>query len=225
MKISGIILIICLSISIMSCDKLGIKSGSSINSAKIENSLDSASYALGMYIGQSYKNLFKELNYEVLAKAIKDVFNEEDLIFLQEEIGPYLNNFIMAENKKAGEDFLAENGAKPGVITTASGLQYKIIEEGVGPSPKSTDKVKVNYEGKLINGKVFDSSYKRGTPAEFRVTGVIPGWTEALQLMKTSSKWELFIPSDLAYGQRGSQSIGPNETLIFTVELLEIMPE
>jgi FKBP-type peptidyl-prolyl cis-trans isomerase FklB len=109
-------------------------------------------------------------------------------------------------------------------VTTESGLQYKVIEPGSGESPAATDKVKVHYTGKLINGEVFDSSIQRGTPAEFFVNGVIPGWTEALQLMKPGAKWELFIPGDIAYGPRGNPPIGPNETLLFEVELLEILP-
>ena len=118
---------------------------------------------------------------------------------------------------------LAENKTKEGVITTASGLQYKVITEGSGASPTTEDKVKVHYTGKFLNGEVFDSSVQRGEPVEFGVTEVIPGWTEALMLMKPGSKWELFIPANIAYGERGSQAIGPNETLTFEVELLEVL--
>jgi FKBP-type peptidyl-prolyl cis-trans isomerase FklB len=127
------------------------------------------------------------------------------------------------KNKKEGEEFLAKNKKKEDVKTTPSGLQYKVIKEGDGAMPKPDDTVTVNYEGKLINGTVFDSSYKRGQPATFPVKGVIPGWTEALQLMKVGSKYELFIPSNLAYGERGAGGdIGANATLLFTVELLSI---
>ena len=128
-----------------------------------------------------------------------------------------------AANKKEGESFLAENKAKQGVVTLPSGLQYKILKEGTGPKPTAADSVVCNYRGTLVNGTEFDSSFKRGQPATFPVTGVIKGWTEALQLMPVGSKWELFIPSDLAYGERGPDpAIGPNATLIFDVELLSI---
>ncbi len=128
-----------------------------------------------------------------------------------------------AANKKEGDTFLAENKTKEGVVTLPSGLQYKILKEGTGPKPAATDSVVCNYRGTLINGTEFDSSYKRGQPATFPVSGVIKGWTEALQLMPVGSKWQLFIPSDLAYGERGpSPEIGSNSTLIFEVELLSI---
>lgn len=122
-----------------------------------------------------------------------------------------------------GAAFLADNGKKPGVVTTASGLQYLVVKSGSGPSPKATDTVKVNYEGKLIDGTIFDSSYQRGEPASFPVNQVIPGWTEALQLMKVGDQWQLFIPANLAYGaQSPSPTIPPNSMLIFKVELLGI---
>ena len=128
-----------------------------------------------------------------------------------------------AANKKEGEDFLAANKSKEGVVTLPSGLQYKILTEGTGPKPTASDTVVCNYRGTLINGTEFDSSYKRGQPATFPVGGVIKGWTEALQLMPVGSKWQLFIPSDLAYGERGpSPEIGPDSTLIFEVELMSI---
>lgn len=125
-------------------------------------------------------------------------------------------------NKAAGDKFLAENKTKPGVQTTASGLQYKVITEGTGVKPKATDTVKVHYTGKLLDGKVFDSSVTRGEPVEFPVSGVIAGWVEALQLMPQGSKWEVYIPSDLAYGPTGNQAIPPASTLVFEVELLEV---
>src|SRR5438309_9145950 len=126
-------------------------------------------------------------------------------------------------NKKEGEAFLAANKSKPGVVTLPSGLQYKIVKPGTGPKPAATDTVVANYRGTLINGTEFDSSYKRGEPLTIPVSGVIKGWTEALQLMPVGSKWELYIPSDLAYGARGAGAdIGPNSTLIFEIELLSI---
>ena len=128
------------------------------------------------------------------------------------------------EAKEAGEKFLAENKTREGVVTLESGLQYKILNEGSGAKPTANDTVKCHYEGRLINGQVFDSSIRRGEPAEFPVGGVIAGWVEALQLMSVGSKWQLYIPSELAYGQHGAgAAIGPNETLIFDVELLEII--
>jgi FKBP-type peptidyl-prolyl cis-trans isomerase len=128
-----------------------------------------------------------------------------------------------AENSKKGLEFLAKNKTKEGVKTTDSGLQYKVITLGKGAKPKASDKVKVHYKGTLIDGTEFDSSYKRGVPAEFPLNGVIKGWTEGLQLMPVGSKFEFFIPSELAYGDRAPQTIGPNQTLIFEVELLEIV--
>lgn len=126
-------------------------------------------------------------------------------------------------NQSKGETFLTDNKSKPGVVALPSGLQYKVIKQGTGETPSANDTVTVNYAGKLINGKEFDSSYKRGQPATFPVNGVIPGWTEALQLMKVGSVWELYIPANLAYGSHGAGSdIGPNETLIFKVELLGV---
>lgn len=125
-------------------------------------------------------------------------------------------------NKAAGDKFLAENKSKPGVQTTASGLQYKVITEGTGVKPKAADSVKVHYTGKLLDGKVFDSSVQRGEPVEFPVGGVIAGWVEALQLMPQGSKWEVYIPAELAYGPTGNQAIPPSSTLIFEVELLEV---
>ena len=125
-------------------------------------------------------------------------------------------------NKKEGDAFLAANAKKPGVVTLPSGLQYRVIKDGSGTSPKVSDVATVHYEGKLVNGTVFDSSYKRGEPAQFQPRNVIKGWTEALQLMKTGSEWELFIPPDLAYGPQGRPSIPPNSTLIFKVELIAV---
>jgi FKBP-type peptidyl-prolyl cis-trans isomerase FklB len=126
-------------------------------------------------------------------------------------------------NKKSGEAFLAENKTKPGVVTLPSGLQYMVLQEGTGPKPVATDKVRCHYQGTLIDGTIFDSSIKRGQPIDFAVTGVIRGWTEALQLMNVGSKWRLFIPSDLAYGDQGSGAITPGSTLIFDVELIDIV--
>jgi FKBP-type peptidyl-prolyl cis-trans isomerase len=197
---------------------------------------DKNSYSIGFDIGSSLKKSGIELNQTMLAKGIADAVTGAKPALSQEEIQKTLmalqtemRNKAMEkqkaageENKKAGEAFLAANKSKEGVKTTASGLQYKIITEGKGEKPKATDTVKVNYRGTLVDGTEFDSSYKRGEPITFPVNGVIPGWTEALQLMPVGSKWQLFIPSNLAYGEQGPPGIGANATLIFDVELLGI---
>lgn len=200
---------------------------------------DSLSYSIGVSIAQSIKQQgIANVNTAVLTRAIGDALNGGTPKLSIEQCQQIVQNYFqkqsagkMAEtqkismaNKTIGDAFLADNKAKPGVQTTASGLQYLIEKEGTGPKPASTDKVKVHYTGKLIDGKVFDSSVERGQPIEFPVTGVIPGWVEALQLMPVGSKWKLFIPANLAYGDRGAGAdIAPGSTLLFDVELLEIV--
>jgi FKBP-type peptidyl-prolyl cis-trans isomerase FklB len=196
-----------------------------------------ASYSIGTDIGANFKRQGLDVDAKALAAGIADAFAGKPAL-TDTEIREALNNFrkeAMAKmeskqktdgdkNQKAGEAFLSENGKKDGVKTLASGLQYKVLKSGAGKSPKATDTVKVHYEGKLIDGTVFDSSLERGEPATFPVNQVISGWTEALQLMKEGDKWQLFIPAKLAYGERqppGSK-IGPNSVLIFQVELLSI---
>jgi FKBP-type peptidyl-prolyl cis-trans isomerase FklB len=205
------------------------------------NEKDKVSYALGMNIaaslGANLKRQNVDLNTDVLVQAIKDGLSGGKTLMTEAEAQNTLRQFMtelqqkqeekMKEageaNKKEGDAFLAANKTKPGVVTLPDGLQYKIIKEGTGPKPAATDTVTVNYRGTLIDGKEFDSSYKRNEPASFPVGGVIKGWTEALQLMPVGSKWELYIPPDLAYGARGAGAdIGPNATLIFEVELLSI---
>lgn len=197
---------------------------------------DKNSYSIGFDIGSSLKKTGIELNDSMLAKGIADAVSGAKPALSEEEIQKTLmslqtemRNKAMEkqkaagdENKKSGEAFLAANKGKDGVKTTASGLQYKILTEGKGAKPKASDTVKVNYRGTLVDGTEFDSSYKRGEPITFPVNGVIPGWTEALQLMPVGSKWQLFIPANLAYGEQGPPGIGPNSTLIFDVELLGI---
>ncbi len=198
---------------------------------------DKLSYSIGVDIGNSMKRQSLDIDPDLLAKGIKDAFSgskpllteeevRETLMALQKEMMAKQNEQakILAEkNKKQGEAFLAENKKKKGVKTLSSGLQYKIITEGTGKTPKATDTVTVNYRGTLMDGTEFDSSYKRGQPATFPVSGVIKGWTEALQLMKEGAKWQLFIPSNLAYGERSAGSIiGPNAVLIFEVELISV---
>ena len=199
---------------------------------------EKASYAIGMNWGNGLHRQGVEVDMPALMQGMKDamagtktLLTEEEaraaLMQLQSEVQAKQQAKAAQEgeaNKKEGEAFLAANKSKEGVVTLPSGLQYKILKEGSGPKPKATDSVVCNYKGTLINGTEFDSSYKRGEPATFPVTGVIKGWTEALQLMPVGSKWQLFIPSDLAYGARGTPGgpIGPNSTLIFEVELLSI---
>jgi FKBP-type peptidyl-prolyl cis-trans isomerase FklB len=198
---------------------------------------DKISYSIGMDIGSNLKRQELDLNADALAAGLKDALSGGKTKLTQDEVRQVLTDFqqelqakmqertqqLGEKNKKDGESFLAENKKKSGVKTLPSGLQYKVITEGKGASPKETETVTTNYKGTLVDGTEFDSSYKRGEPATFPVNGVIKGWTEALQLMKIGSKWQLFVPADLAYGPRGAgQVIGPNATLIFEVELVSI---
>jgi len=195
------------------------------------------SYAIGLEIGTSLKNLPTEIDFAVFVQAVEDGLKGEKPLLTQQQALEIKKEFgkkvreerarerkeLAEKNRKEGEAFLAENKNKKEVVTTESGLQYVVLHEGDGPKPKATDRVKVHYRGTLIDGTEFDSSYKRGTPATFSLKGVVAGWTEALQLMKVGSKYSLFIPSELAYGKRGrGPKIGPNAVLIFELELLEI---
>ncbi|MBQ0029001.1 MAG: FKBP-type peptidyl-prolyl cis-trans isomerase [Paludibacteraceae bacterium] len=194
--------------------------------------MEEVSYALGMTMANNFKGTgIQNLDVEAFAEAMKAVYEGKQPRYAMEEareiIDAYFNK-LQAEadeiNIKAGAEYLAKNKEREGVIVTASGLQYEIIKAGTGAKPKETDTVRCHYEGRLLNGKVFDSSYARKEPADFPVNRVIPGWVEALQLMPVGSKWRLHIPSDLAYGQHGAGAdIQPNSTLIFDVELLEIL--
>jgi FKBP-type peptidyl-prolyl cis-trans isomerase FklB len=192
---------------------------------------DLVSYSLGVNIAKSLKNQgFEDIDIATLNKAISDVLSNENLQIEEAKANKILNDYFQnlqerkhSKNIEEGQNFLKENASKEGVKTLPSGLQYKILKEGNGPKPKATDKVTTHYHGTLINGTVFDSSVERGQPATFPVNGVIAGWIEALQLMPTGSKWQLYVPSNLAYGTRGaSELIGPNTTLIFDVELISI---
>jgi FKBP-type peptidyl-prolyl cis-trans isomerase FklB len=203
----------------------------------LKNEKDRLSYAIGMDIGNGLKRQNMDLNPEIVAQGIWDSLSGGKTLMTEQEYHSTVDAFkqklaqqriskmkeLSDKNKKDGEQFLAENKTREGIITLPSGLQYKVVQEGTGKSPKASDTVTVNYRGTLIDGTEFDSSYRRGQPASFKVNGVIPGWTEALQLMKEGAKWVLYIPSNLAYGERGAgRSIGPNSTLIFEVELLSI---
>jgi len=200
---------------------------------------DKVSYSIGLDIGKNFKSQSIDINPDILVKGIKDAVSESKPLMTDEEIRDTMTNFrnemkakqekrmgeAAEKNKKEGEAFLAENKKKEGVVTLPSGLQYKIITEGKGDNPKPTDMVTVNYRGTLIDGTEFDSSasHGHGEPSTFKVSGVIPGWVEALQLMKPGSKWQLFIPPSLAYGEHSAgRNIGPNTTLIFEVELISI---
>ena len=194
------------------------------------------SYILGTQIGNFSKQSEIEVSLELFAKGLNDIMKGNEPAMSQAEISSFMAAFqqkaqekaqtaikaASAENVKKGQAFLDVNKKKDGVKVTASGLQYKVITKGEGAKPEATDKVKVHYRGTLIDGKEFDSSYKRNQPAEFGLNQVIKGWTEGLQLMNVGSKYEFYIPSGLAYGPNGPPSIGPDQTLIFTVELLDI---
>jgi len=197
----------------------------------MKTQIDSVSYSLGVNIGTNLKGQgFGDINLATMMKAMEDVMGGKTLAINEEDANQTIQNYFSTlmekkagEAKGKGEAFLAENGKKAGVTTTASGLQYEVIKMGEGPKPSATDKVTVHYHGTLIDGTVFDSSVERGQPATFPLNGVIAGWTEALQLMPVGSKFKIFLPSNLAYGERGAgQLIGPNSTLIFEVELLSI---
>lgn len=197
------------------------------------------SYALGMSLGSNWKRNALEpdqVSLEVVMQGLRDSLTGAQTRMTEEEMRTTLREFSKfmqakaqqkqreeaEKNRKAGAAFLEENKKKPGVVTLPSGLQYRVIREGSGDSPKATDTVAVHYRGRLIDGTEFDSSYSRGQPATFNVSGVIKGWTEALQLMKPGAKWELFIPADLAYGDAGRPNIPPGSTLIFEVELISV---
>jgi len=192
----------------------------------LKNQKEKVSYIIGMDIGGNLKKQSIDIDPNILAKGIQDALGGAKSLLTDQEMQETMVAFqkeLMEKHKKQGEDFLAENKKKEGVKTLPSGLQYKVIKAGTGKKPKLDDTVTANYRGTLIDGMEFDSSYKRGQPGTFRVSGVIPGWTEALQLMEEGAKWQLYVPSNLAYGQRGAgKVIGPNTALIFEIELVSI---
>jgi FKBP-type peptidyl-prolyl cis-trans isomerase FklB len=224
-KNAGIILLII--VALQACNM------GSYKAAKIETKADSASYMLGLSVGHSIKAQdIPDINPSLIAKGIDEVLHNDSSVS-EKAISEFLNNYFKeiyekksVKSKEEGVAFLEANKKKDGVQVTASGLQYKVITEGTGKTPIGHDKVKCHYKGTLINGDKFDSSYDRGQPAEFSLQGMIPGFTEGLQLMKEGGKYELVIPSELAYGPQGaSQKIGPYSVLIFEVELLEVIPQ
>ena len=203
----------------------------------LDSEIAKVSYGIGANIGSRFGDDLP-LDVDAFSAGVRDALAGGELKMSDEEIMTTLQNFQQKQmaarqeqaqaesevNKKAAEEFLAKNAKEEGVITTESGLQYKIIEKGEGESPSAEDKVEVHYEGTLLDGTVFDSSYKRNETVTFPVNGVIPGWTEALQLMKVGAKWTLYIPPELAYGAGGAgQMIGPNSALVFDVELVDIV--
>lgn len=206
--------------------------------AKPQSLEDRTSYGIGLNLGRQMKAQGVAVNADLVAQGVKDALAGGDTLLTEDEIRSAMMEMqqklqeemaatmkaAAEENQKKGAEYLANNAAKEGVVTLDSGLQYRVITEGGGPMPSSTDSVKVHYTGRLIDGTKFDSSVDRGQPAEFAVTGVIKGWIEALQLMKVGSKWELAIPADLAYGDQGRPpTIGPGSVLLFEVELLDIV--
>lgn len=220
---------------ILSCFVLlpGLKSQDYIR-YNLVTGVDSLSYSLGLLIGNNLKMQgIEKLNTEIYSQGLQDGFRNDPDKLTYEEANIYIQSYfesLMArqseENLNAGIAFLQENKNKEGVVTLNSGLQYKVLKAGEGPSPKAGDKAKVHYRGTLLDGTVFDSSYDRGEPVVFGINQVIKGWTEALMLMSPGSHWMLYIPSPLAYGEQGAGDvIGPNSTLIFEVELLEVIPQ
>ncbi len=227
---------ICLSgIALAACDKIDTK-----GSRELKTQKDKVSYGIGLDIGRSFKQQNLETNdidLEKLRAGIQDALSGSKPVMSDSQLTETMMGFqksMMARqdstnrkkgenNKKTGEEFLAKNGKEAGVVTMPDGLQYKILTAGTGKKPDSTSTVSVNYVGTLLDGTEFDSSIKRGQPVTFPVNGVIKGWTEALQMMPAGSKWKIFVPSNLAYGERGAGAkIGPNSTLIFEVELISI---
>ena len=227
-KVSFLVVAISLIVSATSCR-------STCGNANLKTEIDSMSYAIGVSNGDMFSQSLKnipggELNIDALIAGFVEALKEKETKMTTEEAQEFLNTYFTnvtereaTKNKEEGEKFLAENKNRNGVITTASGLQYEIITEGTGKKPTANSKVKVDYHGTLLDGTVFDSSVDRGTPAEFGVGQVIPGWTEGLQLMSEGSKYLFWIPSDLAYGERGAGGqIKPNAALIFEVELFSV---
>ena len=199
--------------------------------------MDKVSYSIGANIGQNFHKSELKINLAAFIQGLKDAMAGSELLLTEADMQQIMQNFqkeMMDKQRKLMEEqnaknlaeaqkFLAKNKTQEGVITLPSGLQYKVITAGTGTTPTATDKVKTHYKGTLLDGTEFDSSYKRNAPATFGVTGVIKGWTEALQLMKEGAKWELYIPANLAYGERGTRNIPPNSALIFEIELLEVI--
>lgn len=211
-----------------------IKGQDNTQSPVLKNSLDSLSYSFGLLIGNNmHVQGVEEINFDLLLQGFKNGFDNEEVFLKYTDANQYVQDYFSNLTTKEADmnlakstAFLEENKVKEGVVTLPSGLQYKELQAGSGESPKATEQVRVHYHGTFMDGKVFDSSIERNEPIVFGVSQVIPGWTEALQLMKPGSRWMLFIPPDLAYGEQGAGGvIGPNQALIFEVELIEVIAE
>lgn len=238
MKMKTLATLVAVAALVAGCDKLPSDKGEGDTAAAIELTTQEQklSYIFGQNIGSQFKTESMKIDIAVFSQGVKDAMNgaeprikEEEVMavlktFQEEKMAEQQKNFdeLSTKNKAEGDAFLAENAKKEGVVTLESGLQYKVVSEGTGAKPTAESNVEVHYKGTLIDGTEFDSSFKRGVPASFGVTQVIPGWTEALMLMPEGSKWELYIPPSLAYGPGGAGGmIGPEQTLIFEVELLK----
>jgi len=234
MKLTTTVAVLCSIFLFTSSHKASAEEDAAV---KLETEKDSVSYVLGTNIAKSLINIKEDIDIDMLTRGIKDQLNGKPMPISEEAAQTIMREFTANVNKKQEEQsqiagkknlnegvkFLEENKKKDGIVTTESGLQYQVLKKGDGPVPTKEDKVKTHYKGTLTDGTEFDSSHKRGEPAVFPVTGVIKGWTEALQIMNVGSKYKLFVPSELAYGQRGAgQMIGPNSVLIFEIELLGI---
>ncbi|HUU05639.1 MAG TPA: FKBP-type peptidyl-prolyl cis-trans isomerase [Patescibacteria group bacterium] len=238
MKKFHVLALILLLAGLGACQKAGNEATAKpLKTEDLDNQKKKVSYAIGLDIGQNFKTRAMDIDMDILFQGLRDSQKTEKPLLSSEEIQKVMTQFqqdmmkveqekrtAQGQGNKTKEDaFLKENAQKPGIKVTASGLQYKVITEGSGPLPKESDTVKVHYRGTLLDGTEFDSSYKRNEPAVFPLKGVIKGWTEALQLMKVGSKYQIYLPSNLAYGEQGAgQIIGPNATLIFDVELIGI---
>lgn len=218
-----------LRLAVIACIMLVTSHALAEEKQELKTPKDKLGYAIGLDLGKSLKKNAVDVDLKLVIQGLTDALTGANPLMTEEQVKATYMAFQqerIEKTKKEGESFLAENKKKNGVITLASGLQYKIIKNGRGKTPKATDSVSVHYRGTLIDGTEFDSSIKREQPATFNVNGVIPGWTEALQLMREGSKWQLFVPSNLAYGERGAGGvIGPNAVLIFDVELIAINPK
>ncbi len=220
--------IIIIALVFASCNKQNTN-----KNVTLTNELDSISYSLGVDIASNFKRFgIKDIDIDAFTIGFAQVITEDSTqiseLQAKKEVQKFvskLQNLKLQENLIKGQDFLKENKNKKGIVTTASGLQYKILKKGEGAVPTSKDVVMCHYQGTLINGDVFDSSYKRGKPSTFAVSAVVKGWQEALQLMHVGAKWKIFIPSELAYGKRAQRTIKPNSTIIFEMELIKILSE
>jgi FKBP-type peptidyl-prolyl cis-trans isomerase FklB len=229
MKVTKILVVLIMAVAIVSCNNQPKKV------TALESEIDTVSYALGLNMAAQINKNFKEIDKDIYVQAILDALDSADLLVSLQESQPTVQAYFAKKqeatqlerfgaNKKAGEDFLAENKSKEGVMTTASGLQYKVIKAGKGAKPKATDKVRIHYHGTTIDGKVFDSSVDRKTPYELGVNQFVTGFSEGLQLMKVGAKYQFFIPQELAYKERSTGPIiKPFSALVFEVELLDIL--